>query len=91
MATGNAITCCLARMERPRLVPLAEHGESLRADLSKLDPDPRPQKRALADAQRMAGLPSRKPTEEDAPPPSTFPMTPAAKVALELSRGERIA
>jgi hypothetical protein len=52
-------------------------------------PDHRPEKRALAEARRMAALPSRKPTDADRPPPSTFPMTPAAKVALELGRGER--
>jgi hypothetical protein len=54
-------------------------------------PDHRPERPALADARRMAILPRRKPTDADRPPPSTFPMTPAAKVALELSRGKRTA
>lgn len=30
----------------------------------------------------------RKPTEADRPPPSLFPMTPAAREARRLSRGE---
>ena len=61
---------------------LAQHGASLRADL-KIEPlpgpDERPERRALAEARRMAALPSRKPTEADRPPPSTFPMTSAAR------------
>ncbi len=36
--------------------------------------------RALHTAER------RRPTESDAPPPSTFPMTPAARAALNYSR-----
>lgn len=60
--------------------------EDLRpALMPKGDPDPRPEKPALADAIRASKLPKRKPTEADAPPLSLFPMTPAAKAALELS------
>jgi hypothetical protein len=54
--------------------------------MSKYDQDPRPPKPWLVQAQRMASLPARKPTEADRPPPSTFPITPAAREALRISR-----
>lgn len=59
-----------------------------RAPIWKLDgPDTKPERPALADALRRLyeGRPGP-PTEADVPPPSTFPMTPAARAALRLSR-----
>ena len=52
-------------------------------------PDKRPETLAIAAALKMAHAPARKPTEADAPPLSTLPMTRAARAALELSRGKR--
>jgi hypothetical protein len=44
----------------------------------------------MAEALRMAKeLPARKPDELDAPPPSTFPLTKAAREALRLAREAR--
>jgi hypothetical protein len=92
MATSDTTLGRLPGLESTRLVSVAEHGAGLRADL-KLDtlpgPDHRPEKPHLAHARQMAMLPARKPTEADRPPPSTLPMTPAAKVALEMSGAKR--
>jgi len=43
----------------------------------------------MRQALAAARLEPRKPTEEDAPKPSTFPLTKAAKEAVRLERAER--
>lgn len=48
-------------------------------------PEPEPRgawSSGLTDAIRSLGLPSRTPDDRDVPPPSTFPMTAAARAAL---------
>lgn len=49
-------------------------------------PDPRAETPALREALKMTTLRPGKPTEADRPKPSVFPMTPAARAALELKR-----
>lgn len=44
---------------------------------------------ALSEARRLASLEPRRPNDEDAPKLSVMPMTRAARVALEMNRGER--
>jgi hypothetical protein len=40
---------------------------------------------------RLAATASkRKPTDEDRPPPSTFPMTPAARAAKQLAKERKL-
>lgn len=46
---------------------------------------------ALSEARRMASMEPREPTVEDAPKLSVLPMTRAARVALQLTRGKRTA
>jgi hypothetical protein len=54
------------------------------------EPDPRPERMGMAQALRMArDLVARRPTEADAPPVSTFPLTKAAREALRLAREAR--
>ena len=50
-------------------------------------PDPRLERPALAEALRALTLPKRPPTEEDARPAWSEPVTPAQREALRLSRG----
>lgn len=52
----------------------------------ELMPDPRAETPALREALKMTTLRPGKPTEADRPKPSVFPMTPAARAALELKR-----
>ena len=54
-----------------------------------LGSDTRPEARGMAEALRALDLPERSPTELDAPPPSTFPRTPAAREALRLGRKDK--
>lgn len=49
----------------------------------------RPRTLGMAEALRALELELRKPGPEDVPPPSTFPLTRAAKAALELTRRKR--
>jgi hypothetical protein len=58
------------------------------------DPLSKPERPAIREALRLAYAEPRKPTEADAPPPSTFPMTPGAREARRMDkanpwRGER--
>jgi len=52
-------------------------------------PDETPRSAGMRQALAAARLEPRKPTEEDAPKPSTFPLTKAAKEAVRLERAER--
>lgn len=49
-------------------------------------PDPRREKPWLAEALRALTLEARPPTPSDAPATSSFPMTRAARAALNLNR-----
>lgn len=48
--------------------------------------DSRPERPSIAAALRMVYARPGPPTENDRPPPSLFPMTPAARAALDLRR-----
>lgn len=48
--------------------------------------DPRAERPGMAAALAALKKPVGKPTEGDRPPPSTFPMTPAARAALRMSK-----
>lgn len=49
--------------------------------------DERPERRAIGEALRLHHTARRgPPSADDAPPPSTFPMTKAARAALALER-----
>lgn len=53
-------------------------------------PDPRTEKPGLAQALDALKAPKRPPTEDDVPPLSTFPMTPAARVAKALAKEAKL-
>jgi hypothetical protein len=49
--------------------------------------DDRPERRALGEALRLLHTARRgPPTEADVPPPSVFPLTKAARAALDMAR-----
>lgn len=65
-------------------------GKSKAVKLARVEPGEAPSSsgvmvalNAVRNAQR------RKPTEADRPPQSTFPMTPAARAAVQLGKGVR--
>jgi len=50
------------------------------------DPLSKPERPAMRQALAAVNAERRKPTEADAPPVSTFPMTPAAREALRMTK-----